>query len=92
MFCLHIKITFGGTHKLRDSRIDCKREIKLTCIVVSLMTTPPAETFITNFSLRFLLFVNIYAARGFDPEFITSKLSSSLSTCFKQRKNEEKKI
>jgi hypothetical protein len=47
------------------------------------MTKPPAETDLTNRSLSFLLFVNKYAARGFDPEFITSKLSSRLSTCFK---------
>jgi hypothetical protein len=55
------------------------------------MTKPPAETDLTNRSLSFLLFVNKYAARGFGPEFITSKLSSRLSTCFKQRKNEVKK-
>ena len=53
----------------------------LTCMVVSLITTPPAEIQATNCSLSFLLLENKYAASGFVPEFTISKLSSNLSTC-----------
>ena len=52
----------------------------LTCKATSLMSKPPAETFLTNASLSFLLLVNKYAASGFSPELIILKLSSRLST------------
>lgn len=66
-----------------------EREREVTCIVVSLMTKPPAETVFTNSCLSFLSLVNKYAARGFVPEFMISKLSSSLSTCSPKSKEKE---
>ena len=40
---------------------------------VNIVTNPPEELDLTNCSLRFLLFVNIHAARGFCHEFIDNE-------------------
>lgn len=54
------------------------------------MTIPPAYTFCTNSFFICSLLVKRYAARGFDFEFMTSKLSSKFSTYQNQNRMEYK--
>lgn len=51
-----------------------------TCKIVSLISIPPEETFLTNSFFSSSSFVKRYEASGFDLEFITAKQSSKLST------------
>lgn len=53
---------------------------RLTCKIVSLISIPPEETFLTNSFFSSSSFEKRYEASGFDLEFIIAKQSSKFST------------
>lgn len=59
----------------------------ITCKVVSLISRPPADIFMTNSSSSFLLLVNRYAASGFSLELMNCIESSTLLTFTKEQQD-----
>ena len=63
--------------------MNSRESVVITCRMVSLMSIPPADMLFTKSFCSCLFSEKRYAARGFDFELITSKLSSKFSTCYK---------